>query len=52
MSLELRAEIRNLFNSPLFSNPVTNISGANLGVIESTVANSERNILVGAKLRF
>ncbi len=52
VSLELRAEIRNPFNSPLFSNPVTNISGANFGVIESTVANSERNILVGAKLRF
>jgi len=52
VSFELRAEIRNPFNSPAFSNPATDVSAANFGVIESTVANSERNILVGAKVRF
>jgi len=48
--LELRAEIRNPFNSPQFENPITDISSDDFGRIME--AEGERTIMVGAKLRF
>ncbi len=48
--LELRAEIRNPFNSPQFGDPITDISSADFGVINE--AEGQRTIMVGAKVRF
>jgi hypothetical protein len=48
---ELRGEINNPFNSPIFSSPGTNLSSpTTFGVINS--AGGSRTITVGGKLRF
>ncbi len=51
VKLEIRSEINNIFNSPQFANPATNLaSKATFGVISS--AGGLRTFQVGAKLRF
>jgi hypothetical protein len=51
VKLELRSEINNIFNSPQFANPATNLaSKATFGVINS--AGGSRVFQVGAKLKF
>jgi hypothetical protein len=51
VQLELRSEIDNVFNSPQFDNPTTNLANrSTFGVISS--AGGNRTIQVGAKIRF
>ena len=51
LKLELRSEINNIFNSPQFDNPATNLaSKATFGVIND--AGGSRTFQVGAKIRF
>ncbi|HEV8133011.1 MAG TPA: carboxypeptidase-like regulatory domain-containing protein [Acidobacteriota bacterium] len=51
VSFELRGEINNIFNSPQFGIPATNLaSKATFGVINS--AGGNRTILLGGKVRF
>ena len=51
VKLEIRSEMNNLFNSPQFGTPTTNLaSKATFGVITS--AGGNRAIQVGAKLKF
>jgi hypothetical protein len=51
VKLEIRSEINNIFNSPQFDNPATNLaSKATFGVINN--AGGSRVFQVGAKLKF
>ena len=50
--LELRGDAFNLTNTPAFSNPIANVTDPNFMQVRSTVALSERQLRVGAVLRF
>ena len=50
--LQLRADAVNFTNTPEFSNPNTDINSPNFGRISSTLAESNRVIVVGARLNF
>jgi hypothetical protein len=49
---ELRGDAFNLTNSPWFANPVTSVTDPNFMQIRSTNALSERQLRVGAVVRF
>jgi hypothetical protein len=50
--IQLRADAINLFNSPQWSNPNTTINSTNFGQITSTLNNSNRVIVLGARISF
>ncbi len=52
LTLELRADMTNAFNHPIFGFPTAALSSAVFGRIRDTVASESRKIQVGAKLRF
>ena len=50
-TLEFRADVVNILNHPIFSNPDTNINSATFGLI-SSVAGDGRRFTLGARLNF
>jgi hypothetical protein len=51
-SLDLRADISNLTNTPTFGFPTTTVSAATFGRIRDTVVSASRKIQLGAKFSF
>ena len=52
LRLEFRGDAFNLTNTPVFSNPVTSVTDPNFMQVLSTSALSERQLRVGAVLRW
>jgi hypothetical protein len=50
--LELRADMTNAFNHPIFGAPTATLSSTTFGRIRNTVSSSSRKIQVGAKFSF
>jgi hypothetical protein len=51
-NLEFRSEFFKLFNSPIFSNPVSNVDSGSFGRISSTIDTTGRVIQFALKLNF
>jgi hypothetical protein len=51
-NLQLRLESFNLFNTPWFGAPNTNVTNAAFGVVTPTQANDPRNIQIGVRFSF
>ena len=52
MRLQVRLESFNLFNTPWFGAPNTNVTNAAFGTVAPTQANDPRNIQIGIRLMF
>jgi hypothetical protein len=52
MRLQVRLESFNLFNTPWFGAPNTNVTNAAFGVVTPTQANDPRNVQIGVRFMF
>ena len=52
MRLQVRLESFNLFNTPWFGAPNTNVTNAAFGVVTPTQANDPRNVQIGIRFSF
>jgi hypothetical protein len=51
-TLELHGDAFNVFNTPQFTNPNSNLTGQNFGQVEGTEAYSNREIQLAARFTF
>ena len=51
-SLEIRADVSNLTNTPSFNGPTATLTSTTFGRIGADVASSARQIMLGTKINF